>query len=104
MPAAVGMMETYGYPAVLAAADAMVKAGSVTLANYESCASGRYLISIRGAVAEVKRAMEAGIAVVEGMPESAKVEAYIVIPNPTENVETVLPIHYEESAIPYRMI
>lgn len=104
MPAAVGMIETYGYPAVLAASDAMVKAGSVTLSNYASCASGRHLISIRGPVAEVRRAMEAGIAVVEGMPESAKVESYIIIPNPTENVETVLPVHLVESAEPYRMI
>jgi carbon dioxide concentrating mechanism protein CcmK len=104
MPAAVGMIETYGYPAVLAAADAMVKAGSVTLAKYESCASGRYLISIRGPVAEVKRAMEAGIEAVEKLPEAAKVETYTIIPNPTENLEAVLPIYYTPEAEPYRVI
>jgi carbon dioxide concentrating mechanism protein CcmK len=104
MPAAVGMIETYGYPAVLAAADAMVKAGRVTLSNYESCASGRYLISIRGPVSEVKRAMEAGIEVVAKLPEAAKMETYIIIPNPTENIEAVLPISYTEAAEPYRVI
>ncbi len=104
MPAAVGMIETYGYPAVLVAADAMVKAGRVTLAKYESCASGRYLISIRGPVSEVKMAMEAGIAAAEKLPEAAKVEAYTIIPNPTENIEAVLPINYTEEAEPYRVI
>ncbi|HEY9597998.1 MAG TPA: BMC domain-containing protein, partial [Cyanophyceae cyanobacterium] len=34
MPAAVGTIETVGFPAVLAAADAMVKAGAVTLVYY----------------------------------------------------------------------
>ncbi|MGF1602799.1 MAG: carbon dioxide-concentrating mechanism protein CcmK [Thermosynechococcaceae cyanobacterium] len=104
MPAAVGMIETYGYPAVLAAADAMVKAGRVTLAKYESCASGRYLISIRGPVSEVKQAMAAGIEVVEKLPGAAKVETYTIIPNPTENIEAVLPIYYTEEAEPYRVI
>ena len=35
MGMAVGMIETVGYPAVLAASDAMLKAGRVALVNYE---------------------------------------------------------------------
>ncbi|ABW25704.1 MULTISPECIES: carbon dioxide-concentrating mechanism protein CcmK [Acaryochloris] len=102
MPVAVGMIETYGYPAVLAAADAMVKAGRVALMGYTSCASGRYVISIRGPVAEVKRGMEAGIAAVEGMPGSAKVESHYIVPNPPENIEAILPIDYSERSEPFR--
>ncbi len=102
MPVAVGMLETYGYPAVLAAADAMVKGGRVTLTKYQSCASGRYLISIRGPVSEVKRAMEIGIETAKQLPGNAAVESHVLIPNPTENVETVMPIHYTEASEPYR--
>ena len=35
MPIAVGMIETKGFPAVVEAADAMVKAARVTLVGYE---------------------------------------------------------------------
>ncbi|PSB59703.1 carbon dioxide-concentrating mechanism protein CcmK, partial [filamentous cyanobacterium CCP1] len=35
MPEAVGVIQTYGFPAVLSAADAMVKAGRVTLVYYD---------------------------------------------------------------------
>jgi microcompartment protein CcmL/EutN len=103
MPLAVGMLEAYGYPAVLAAADAMVKAGRVTLTSYESCASGRYLISIRGPVSEVKMAMEAGIEMVGQLPGNAQLESHILIPNPTENIETVMPIHFDETSEPFRV-
>ena len=102
MPVAVGMIETYGYPAVLAAADAMVKAGRVALMGYESCASGRYVVSIRGSIGEVKQAMAAGIASVENMPGSAKVESHYLVPNPPENIEAVLPIGYTERSDPFR--
>lgn len=103
MPLAVGMLETYGYPAVLAAADAMVKGGRVTLTKYQSCASGRYLISIRGPVSEVKRAMEIGIETAKQLPGNAAVESHVLIPNPTENTETVMPIHFTEASEPYRV-
>ena len=103
MPLAVGTLETYGYPAVLAAADSMLKAGRVTLTNYESCASGRYLISIRGPVAEVKQAMAAGLEMVEKLPGNAQVESHIIIPNPTENIETVMPMSFSEASEPFRV-
>lgn len=35
MSIAVGMLETHGFPAVVEAADAMVKAAHVTLVSYE---------------------------------------------------------------------
>jgi carbon dioxide concentrating mechanism protein CcmK len=103
MGMAVGMIETVGYPAVLAASDAMLKSGRVALVNYESCASGRYMVSIRGTIAEVRSAMEAGIEMVEKMPGEAEVVTHIIIPNPADNIEAVLPIFYTPEAEPYRI-
>jgi microcompartment protein CcmL/EutN len=48
MPQAVGSLETRGFPPVLAAADAMVKAGRVTLIGYIRAGSARFAINIRG--------------------------------------------------------
>ena len=48
MAIAVGMVETLGFPAVVEAADAMVKAARVTLVGYEKIGSGRVTVIIRG--------------------------------------------------------
>ncbi|NET40078.1 MAG: BMC domain-containing protein, partial [Cyanothece sp. SIO1E1] len=61
MPEAVGVIETMGFPAVLAAADAMVKAGRVTLVSYDRAESGRQFVAVRGPVSEVNAAVAAGI-------------------------------------------
>ncbi|WP_009633905.1 carbon dioxide-concentrating mechanism protein CcmK [Synechocystis sp. PCC 7509] len=101
MPAAVGTIEALGFPAVLAAADAMVKAGSVTLVNYNLAESGRFVVSIRGKVSEVKIALEAGI---EAGAKVCGEQAitYFIVANPPENVESVLPIHYTPQVEEYR--
>jgi microcompartment protein CcmL/EutN len=103
MAMAVGMIETVGYPAVLAASDAMLKAGRVALVNYESCASGRYMVSIRGPISEVRSAMDAAIEMVEKMPGDAELVTHIIIPNPPDNIEAVLPIFYLAEAEPFRI-
>lgn len=48
MSIAVGMVETLGFPAVVEAADAMVKAARVTLVGYEKIGSGRVTVIVRG--------------------------------------------------------
>lgn len=98
---AVGSLETKGFPGVLAAADAMVKAGRVTLVGYLRAGSARFTINIRGDVSEVKTAMEAGIAAVE-KTYGATLESWVIIPRPHENVECILPIAYSESVEIYR--
>jgi microcompartment protein CcmL/EutN len=65
---AVGALETKGFPGVLAAADAMVKAGRVTLVGYLRCGSARFCVMIRGDVSEVKMAMDAGVVASEKCP------------------------------------
>jgi len=61
MPIAVGMIETKGFPAVVEAADAMVKAARVTLVGYEKIGSGRVTVIVRGDVSEVQASVSAGI-------------------------------------------
>jgi microcompartment protein CcmL/EutN len=98
---AVGSIETKGFPGVLAAADAMVKAGRVTLVGYLRAGSARFTVNIRGDVSEVKAAMEAGIAAVE-KTYGATLETWVIIPRPHENVECVLPIGYTDDVQQYR--
>jgi microcompartment protein CcmL/EutN len=101
MPAAVGSLETKGFPGVLAAADAMVKAGRVTLVGYIRVGSARFTVNIRGDVSEVKAAMDAGIAAVENA-YGGVLESWVIIPRPHENVVAVLPIDYNEAVEVFR--
>jgi len=98
---AVGALETKGFPGVLAAADAMVKAGRVTLVGYIRAGSARFTVMIRGDVSEVKTAMDAGI---EAVSKSfgATLETWVIIPRPHENVVAVLPIDFSASVEEYR--
>ena len=101
MPAAVGVIETLGFPGVLAAADAMVKAGEVTLVDYNKNESGRFMVTVRGKISEVKFAVAAGLEAVE-KTYGAEVTDYYIIPNPNENVVAVLPIDYSSKVEQFR--
>ncbi|HLP89326.1 MAG TPA: BMC domain-containing protein [Nostocaceae cyanobacterium] len=98
---AVGSLETKGFPAVLAAADAMVKAGRVTLVGYIRVGSARFTVNIRGDVSEVKTAMAAGVEAAANV-HGGTLESWVIIPRPHENVEAVLPIGYTEQVQKYR--
>jgi microcompartment protein CcmL/EutN len=98
---AVGSIETRGFPGILAAADAMVKAGRITIVNYIRAGSARFTLNIRGDVQEVKTAMAAGIEAV-GKTEGAVLETWVIIPRPHENVVAVLPIDYSEDVEQFR--
>ncbi|MCU0567359.1 MAG: carbon dioxide-concentrating mechanism protein CcmK [Oculatellaceae cyanobacterium Prado106] len=101
MPDAVGVIETLSFPSVLAAADAMVKAGRVTIVYYDIAESGEQVVAVRGPLSEVRPAMEAGIEAAE-KPPNGKLVTYYIVPNPPENVETVLPLQYTESVEQFR--
>jgi len=101
MPAAVGSLETKGFPGVLAAADAMVKAGRVTLVGYIRVGSARFTVNIRGDVSEVKTAMDAGIEAVD-KAYGGVLESWVIIPRPHENVVAVLPIEYSDDVEVFR--
>jgi microcompartment protein CcmL/EutN len=94
---AVGTIQTDGFPPVLAAADAMVKAGNVTLVYYGLAERAEFIVAVRGVVSAVEQAVAAGVQAVEETKRGALVSHYI-IPNPPENVDSVLPIHYTSAS------
>ncbi|NNE22116.1 MAG: BMC domain-containing protein [Rhizobiales bacterium] len=76
---ALGMIETKGYVAALAAADAMVKAANVTIVAREQVGAGLVSVVIRGDVGAVKAATEAGAETANQVGEMVSVH---VIPRP----------------------
>jgi ethanolamine utilization protein EutM len=86
---ALGLIETRGFVGMVEAADAMVKAAKVTLVGYDKLASGLVTAIVRGDVAAVKSATEAGAAAARKVGELVSVH---VIPRPHKNLEEVLPI------------
>jgi microcompartment protein CcmL/EutN len=98
---AVGVIETLGFPSILAAADAMVKAGRVTIVFFDKAEKGNFIVVIRGGISEVKPAMEAGLAAAE-KTMGGQVMTHYTVPNPPDNVVAVLPIEYTEAVERYR--
>jgi ethanolamine utilization protein EutM len=76
---AIGMIETKGYVAALAAADAMVKAANVTIVGREEVGDGLVAVTIIGDVGAVKAATEAGSEAASQVGELVSVH---VIPRP----------------------
>ena len=62
MQEALGMVECKGLVAMIEAADAMVKAANVQLVSYEKIGAGFVTAIVRGDVAAVKAATDAGAA------------------------------------------
>ncbi|MGJ3248344.1 MAG: carbon dioxide-concentrating mechanism protein CcmK [Elainellaceae cyanobacterium] len=86
---AVGLLETRGFPAMVGAADAMLKSAEVQLASYEMIGSGLCTAIIRGRVADVTVAIEAGMHEAERIGE---LHAVMIIPRPLEDLEQTLPV------------
>ena len=95
MSEALGLIETRGFVALVEASDAMVKAAKVRLVGYEKIGGGYVTAVVRGDVAAVKAATEAGGAAANKVGELVSVH---VIPRPHPNVETVLPVGDSASA------
>ncbi len=95
MAEALGMIETRSFPAVVEAADAMVKAAKVELVSYEKTGGGYVTAIIRGDVAAVKAACDAGQA---GATRVGEIVSVHVIARPHSNVDTVMPLGRAEDA------
>jgi carbon dioxide concentrating mechanism protein CcmK len=102
MPIAVGMIETKGFPAVVEAADAMVKAARVTLVGYEKIGSARVTVIVRGDVSEVQASVAAGVDAAKRVNGGDVLSTHIIA-RPHENLEYVLPIRYTEAVEQFRM-
>ncbi len=89
MAEALGMIECKGFTAMVEAADAMVKAAKVELIGYEKIGGGYVTAIVRGDVAAVKAALEAGA---RGAEKVGEVVSVHVIPRPHENVDRALPL------------
>jgi ethanolamine utilization protein EutM len=89
MAEALGMIETRSFPAVVEAADAMVKAAKVELVSYEKTGGGYVTAIIRGDVAAVRAACEAGQA---GASKVGEIITVHIIARPHPNVDVVLPL------------
>ena len=85
MGRALGMIETRGWVAVVEAADAMVKAAEVEVAGWQEVGGGLVSVIVRGDVAAVRAATEAGVVAAVG-----EVVAFSIIPQPHESTEAVL--------------
>ena len=95
MAEALGMIETKGFAAMVEAADAMVKAAKVDLVGYEKIGGGYVTAVVRGDVAAVNAALEAGAKSAEKVGEVVSVH---VIARPHANVDVVLPLGRQTEA------
>jgi ethanolamine utilization protein EutM len=89
MSEALGMIECRSFPTMVEAADAMVKAAKVELVSYEKTGGGYVTAIIRGDVAAVKAACDAGQAAGSRVGE---IVATHIIARPHANVDTVIPL------------
>ena len=86
---ALGMIECRGFTAMVDASDAMVKAAKVELTGYEKTGGGYVTAIVRGDVAAVRAALDAGGRAAERVGEVISVH---IIPRPHANVDAVLPL------------
>jgi microcompartment protein CcmL/EutN len=89
------MIEARSFPAMVEAADAMVKAAKVELVSMEKTGGGYVTAVVRGDVAAVKAAVEAGI---RGAEKVGEIIATHVIARPHVNIDLVLPLGRQEQA------
>src|SRR5215510_9154530 len=86
---ALGMIECRGLVAMIEAADAAVKAANVKFVGWEKIDAGLVTAIVRGEVAAVKAAVDAGAAAGRRV---GQVVATHVIPQPHDDVDEGLPV------------
>ena len=84
---ALGMIETRGYVAMIEATDAMVKAADVRVLGWQAAGGGLVTTLVRGDVAAVRAASEAGA---EAAAAVGEVVAVHIIPRPHPSLESLL--------------
>jgi ethanolamine utilization protein EutM len=89
MAEALGMVECMGLVAMIEAADAMVKSANVRLVGWEKIDAGLVTAIVRGDVASVRAAVDAGAAAGKKV---GVVVATHVIPQPHDDVDKGIPV------------
>lgn len=87
---ALGLVETLGMVPAIEAADKMLKAANVELISYENVGSTLVTVMVKGDVAAVKAAVEAGA---EAAAAIGKLTASNVMPRPIKGVGDVVSVH-----------
>jgi microcompartment protein CcmL/EutN len=95
MADALGMIETKGMVGMIEASDAMVKAARVELVGWQKIGGGYVTAIVRGDVAAVKAATEAGARQAQRVGELVSVH---VIPRPHPNIDEILPLGRQSKA------
>jgi len=86
---ALGIIETVGFTPAVQAADAAVKSANVKLGNWIKVGGGRVCIVMRGEVAAVKAAVDAGVTAAKAI---GSVASSLVIPRPSDKLTPQFPI------------
>ncbi len=86
---ALGLIETRGFVGMVEATDAMVKAANVVFVGWQKVDAGQVTAIVRGDVASVKAATDAGAAAARRVGELIGVH---VIARPAEDLEKIFPI------------
>lgn len=86
---AIGLIETQGLVGIIEAADVMCKAANVEIVGKESVGGGYVTVMVKGDVAAVKAAVEAGAEAVTRM--GGKLVVAHVIARPHAGVASLLP-------------
>lgn len=94
---ALGMIETKGLVTLIEACDAMLKAANVRLVGFEKVGRGYATGFVRGDVAAVKAATDAGAAAAAKVGEIISVH---VIPRPHDDLGGMLPRQKEPAGKP----
>ncbi len=87
---ALGLIETLGMVPAIEAADKMLKAANVELISYENVGSTLVTIMVKGDVAAVKAAVEAGAAAAAAI---GKLTAQNVMPRPIKDIGDIVSIY-----------
>ncbi|MGD8777402.1 MAG: BMC domain-containing protein [Ignavibacteria bacterium] len=86
---ALGIIETQGFTPGIQAADAAVKSANVKLGKWIRVGGGRVSIVIRGDVAAVKAAVEAGV---QAASNIGTVQSEVIIPRPSDKLLPKFPL------------
>ena len=92
---ALGMIETRGLVALIEASDAMCKAARVELVGWDRAGAGLVTAFVRGDVAAVKAAVDAGAAAAAKVGEVVTVH---VIPRPHDELTPAIPARETKKA------
>ncbi len=89
MQEALGVIETLGFATAMEAADAAVKTANVKLAEWLKVGGGKVNVIMRGDVAAVKAAVDAGVSSAANIGE---VQGQTVNPRPSDKLTPKFPI------------